>query len=223
MSGNRSIAAAQRRRATPNTVEKNPPRTSINSSHIFNNEQSKQPTQEYQKLTIPQVITLITLRLGKLETTLDNISHELINNNVNGSTLNVNEHNESNVSLVDDDLISNIIERLESLEGKDTFPNPEIVSLKTSTEVLKTAVLQNKNANNPINKDLKKQMAGIKSDISTLQNITNEINESIYSLTLSKLTDEDQNEDDENENEENEENENENEENDDEIEVEIEV
>jgi hypothetical protein len=102
MSANRSVQAAQRRRAGPTSEPGIPgrgPQPSINSAQLFANQarpgqgpsmptgrlagqqaemQQKQQMQQMQqqktegissvsKMTIPQAITLITLRLGALE------------------------------------------------------------------------------------------------------------------------------------------------------------
>ena len=73
---NKSVASAQRRRTAPSapSVSQNNqrgPQPSINSSHAFRGQPSESAgdggVNKISRLTIAQAITLITLRLGKLE------------------------------------------------------------------------------------------------------------------------------------------------------------
>ena len=67
MSGNRSVQAAQRRRAGPPEpqYQNRGPTTSINSAQTFNNSEPLPIVPQHTKMSIHQAITLITLRLGK--------------------------------------------------------------------------------------------------------------------------------------------------------------
>lgn len=212
MSVNRSVAAAQRRRAAP----PNPPppsrgpQPSINSAQAFANQMktgpapkipvSKMSTQpmpqdnsnqgvgSINKMTIAQAITLITLRLGKLETQLHELAIEapMMNSyQVAGGS--------DNMVLLDKSVIESINSRLESLEKRSSNSSgPELSLLKQQVEGLKPVVSQNKAALAAIIKDLtnlKTNVTNLTSDfndskelVSALQNLTMDNSQKILDL-----------------------------------------
>jgi hypothetical protein len=137
------------------------------------------------KMTLAQAITLITLRLGKIETHL-------------------NEQENSN-SGIDSGIIDVIMSRLEELEGQtvsqtvSTSPNPsssvEVLALKQTVDALKQqidafkplltqsktslAILSNEH------KGFKQDIESIKAELAVLQNLTMENNKQILQLSLS--------------------------------------
>ena len=137
MSANRSVQAAQRRRSGPvETVSTRGPQPSINSSQMFANQartpqrQSRQQSENnignIGKMTLPQAITLITLRLGSLESKLMNM------NEMTSSGLNMSQGmNEENMALIDQGIIDSIASRLESLEKRSTSTSSPEVNLIT--------------------------------------------------------------------------------------------
>ena len=171
MSSNRSVQAAQRRRAGPPDtgvgISRKTPQPSINSSQMFAGQtpgrlpqagiQQKQEQPEklsnVSKMTIPQAITLITLRLGAVESKLLNMPEmHSINSN---STDNDSEN------------MKTIMLRLESLEKRSgTGITQENGSLKSQIE------------------NLRKELVETKELLSTIQNLT--INNSQQILDLSK-------------------------------------
>lgn len=214
MSANRSVAAAQRRRAGP--PEPAPPgrgpQPSINSSQMFGNQQrsgpgtpgqnipsgrlagqhaamsqkqmmSQKQQELYQepqsglnginKMTIAQAITLITLRLGKVETQ--------ILNGVTQSGYNMNSGDDDNV-LVDKNVITSLISRIDLLEKKQGTPqinasgsNQEINLLKQQFETIKPLVVQSKNSSAAFKQHietLKTELAETKELVVALQNLT---------------------------------------------------
>jgi hypothetical protein len=136
------------------------------------------------KMTLAQAITLITLRLGKIETHL-------------------NEQDNSN-SGIDSGIIDVIMSRLEELEGQTVSPtvtssqNPsssvEVLALKQTVDALKQqidtfkplltqsktslAILSNEH------KGFKQDIESIKAELAVLQNLTMENNKQILQLSL---------------------------------------
>jgi tetrahydromethanopterin S-methyltransferase subunit G len=190
MSGNRSVQAAQRRRAG-NVVNDQPlrkpaPTPSINSAQMFarpatsaqnipngriagqqaafaQKEMMKQQYMETQenanfvnvnKITIAKAITLLSLRVGKLES-LSNHQTETL----------------------DKELIHTIMERLDALENKD---NDSIVNeVKQSVE--KSIVPQISQSKNTLSA-LVKDNNNLKTQINQLKNEINELKELIKNV-----------------------------------------
>jgi hypothetical protein len=225
MSANRSVAAAQRRRAGP--PEPAPPgrgpQPSINSSQMFANQQrsgtgtpssagqnipngrlagqhaamsqkqmmSQKQQELYQepqsglnginKMTLAQAITLITLRLGKVETQLLNVGSQ--------SSYNMNSGDDDNV-LVDKNVITSLISRIDVLEKKQgtttsTGSNPDINLLKQQFETIKPLVVQSKNSSAVFKQQidaLKTDLAETKELIFALQNLTMDNNNKIIAF-----------------------------------------
>jgi len=200
MSANRSVQAAQRRRAGPTDagvgVPRKSPQPSINSSQMFAGQtpgrlQQQVPIQQKQeqpeklstvsKMTIPQAITLITLRLGAVESKLLNMPEM---HSIN-----------SNSSDNDSENMKTIMLRLESLEKRSgTGITPELNLLKQQFEVMKQSVVQTKGSSATLIKEnvslksqienLRKELVETKELLSTIQNLT--INNSQQILDLSK-------------------------------------
>lgn len=202
MSANRSVQAAQRRRAgPPEPVQQRGPTTSINSAQMFANQakpgsgpsmptgrlagqqaalaqqqmmqqQQQQQKQQQQanslesvtKMTVPQAITLITLRLGKLETNMMS--------GMSGSS--------GEGSQIDETIIESIMERLHDLESREpsntnatntnanATTNAELMLLKQQIEALKPVLTQLKSASTVVakeNKSLKQQVEELKAEL----------------------------------------------------------
>jgi hypothetical protein len=197
MSANRSVQAAQRRRAgPPEPVQQRGPTTSINSAQMFANqakpgsgpniptgrlagqhaalaqqqmmqEQQQQPSQKqegFPKMTIAQAITLITLRLGRLE---NNVFSDTFGSSGEGSQ-------------IDETIIESIMERLHDLEAREpstastststsnAASNAELMLLKQQIEALKPVLTQLKSASTVVakeNKTLKQQVAELKAEL----------------------------------------------------------
>lgn len=207
MSANRSVQAAQRRRAGP--PETAPPgrgpQPSINSSQMFAAgaqqrmgpgsgqvsgrlagqqaalsqkqmmEQQKQQSQSQSaggitginKMTLAQAITLITLRLGKVET-------QLINGLPSSS-----EEDDDHI-LVDKSLIHSLISRIDALEKRPSTSGPavsnqDITLLKQQFETIKPIVIQSKNTLPALKQQvdtLKTELNETKELLTALQNLT---------------------------------------------------
>ena len=205
MSANRSVAAAQRRRAGPsdNAPPARGPQPSINSSQMFAQQQQgsrsapvtgrlagqhatlaqknmmsqeQTPSQgpsalnTISKMTLPQAITLITLRLGKIETQLMS-GHDL-------------DHESHDNILVDSNIINTLISRIDALE-KAPGSVKDIAILKQQFETIKPVVVQSKNTNTALKQQietLKTELNETKELVIVLQNLTMDNNAKIIAL-----------------------------------------
>jgi hypothetical protein len=214
MSANRSVQAAQRRRSGAPEQQRPAPQPSINSAQMFANQsrsgsgpnmnpgrlsaqqlnmpqqQSNESLSSVNKMTIPQAITLITLRLGAVESKLLNYT-ESQSGNMMSMDMEVNE----NMVLLDKSVIQSIDNRLESLEKRNTGSlNQEVLLVKQQFDTIKQTIVQTKNATVAVvkeNKDLKTQIDVLKQELSEtkdllliLQNLTMDNNQKILSLSM---------------------------------------
>jgi hypothetical protein len=216
MSANRSVQAAQRRRAGPPepAAPGRGPQPSINSSQMFAAganqrmgpgsgqvsgrlagqqaalsqkqmmEQQKQRSTNsnpaeaigsINKMTFAQAITLITLRLGKVET-------QLMNGVASGQSMSNGDADEDHI-LVDKSLIHSLINRIDALEKRPSTStsgpapsNQDIMLLKQQFETIKPIVIQSKNSL-PV---LKQQVDILKTDL----NETKELLTALQNLTM---------------------------------------
>lgn len=223
MSVNKSVQAAQRRRAGPTNADPGipgrGPQHSINSAQMFANQakpgqgpnmpigrlagQQVQQTQQQQmypqdiqqksteklssvnKMTIPQAITLITLRLGAIESKLLHMpegGHEI---SMEGNS-------------IDSGLLQTIMARLESLENRTsttgTVPTSDLNLLKQQFETIKHAVVQTKSSSASLVKEnilLKTQIDNMKNElietkelVCALQNLTTENSKKILDISM---------------------------------------
>ena len=185
-------SAAQRRRNGPPVPERGPT-TSIQSSPAFSQPpqirtgttgrlagqqaslaQQQQQQQQQQinrnamnknainknamnetKMSIPQAITLITLRLGRLENQMQHLDS-------------------SSMSGVDNDVMENLLQRIQDLEQKVT----ESSSIKQQFDIIKPVVANVKNASTTASKevkDLKTNINMIKSEMKSLQAVVSDL------------------------------------------------
>jgi hypothetical protein len=208
MSVNRSVQAAQRRRATPqpptppSSMQNRGPQPSINSAQAFVNQSKNAPAPKLplgkmsaqqlsqgtiddtsnqgiasiSKMTIAQAITLITLRLGKVETHLANLALE---SSLNSNTGYQMTSDGQNGVLVDKSVIESMNSRLESLEKRSSNSSgPEVALLKQQLEGLKPVVSQNKIAIGAVIKDL----TNVKTNLTSLINEFGETKELVTAL-----------------------------------------
>jgi hypothetical protein len=214
MSANRSVQAAQRRRAGPPepAAPGRGPQPSINSSQMFaaganqrmgpgsgqvsgrlagqqaalsqkqmmeqQKQRSTNPAEaigSINKMTFAQAITLITLRLGKVET-------QLMNGVASGQSMSNGDVDEDHI-LVDKSLIHSLINRIDALEKRPSTSasgpapsNQDIMLLKQQFETIKPIVIQSKNSL-PV---LKQQVDILKTDL----NETKELLTALQNLTM---------------------------------------
>lgn len=223
MSANRSVQAAQRRRAGPSNSEPGipgrGPQPSINSAQMFANQsrpgqgpnipigrlagqqaamQQQQMQQQSQgqrndklssvsKMTLPQAITLITLRLGTIESKLMNMPE--------GSQC-VGFDGESGI---DAGFLQSIMTRIESLEKRPTMAtgsvsSPELNVLKQQFETVKQAAVQSKTGFVSLSKEnvslktqvenLRKELTETKELVAALQNLTMDNSQKLLDLSI---------------------------------------
>jgi hypothetical protein len=218
MSANRSVQAAQRRRAGPPepATPSRGPQPSINSSQMFaagqqqqrmgpgsgqvsgrlagqqaqqmqknmmeqQQQQMQQPTASglanINKMTLAQAITLITLRLGKVETQLFNgLGQGQGQGQGQGSEFTDDEDH----ILVDKQVIQSLISRIDVLEKRSATTvssgsNQDIALLKQQFDTIKPIVVQSKTMNNTFKQQiegLKTELVETKELLSALQNLT---------------------------------------------------
>jgi hypothetical protein len=205
MSSSRSVAAAQRRRVgAPEPQPSRGPNTSIQSSQAFapqiqpgtsgrlagqhaalqqQQQQQQRKLQSNQnastsKMTVPQAITLITLRLGRLENQLQNLD----------ASPEVDE--EGNITnSIDDNLLSNILERLDSLEKTMI----DVASLKQQMELFKPTLVKNTSSTNALMKDVKEiktNAENIKNDFMLTQSLVKDLQLLVNPPDLEEFQDE---------------------------------
>ncbi len=216
MSQSRAVASAQKRRNAPMEYPPQQPKgpnTSIHSSQIFSQQsQGNIPgkgmrPQQYQQqqqnmyqqqpqvaeqssktgqMTIPQAITLITLRLGKVESQLQRMSLE--KPEYDASFI---ESTNDNKTIIDKSQLQTILSRLESLEKRSTL-NPgataaapgaagssaDIQNLKAQIEALKPIISGTKN----LTMAQKKELVDLKSEVESLRSFFSETSNLIHQL-----------------------------------------
>jgi hypothetical protein len=149
--------------------------------------QQKSGLSSVSKMTIPQAITLITLRLGAIETKLINMP-ELYNIN-----------NMDDISDVDSGIVQSIMSRLDSLEQRSTSTSgtvstPELNLLKQQFETVKQAVVQSKGTTTSLVKEnvslktqidnLRKELMETKELLSNLQTLTMDNSQKILEFSV---------------------------------------
>jgi hypothetical protein len=205
MSANRSVQAAQRRRAGPTNAEPaipgRGPQPSINSSKLFAGQQQQQQQQQQRsgtkqqqtdktdslssisKMTIAQAITLITLRLGSVETKIMNLQ-----NSGEGISNTFGMDGQENMVLMDKGVLDSIISRLESLEKRSSSTSasnsgPEMNLMKQQLENVKQSAMKLNSTTSALvkeNKDLKTQVENVKVEL----NETKELLHALQNLTM---------------------------------------
>ena len=124
------------------------------------------------KMTIAQAITLITLRLGAIETKIIQIEHEPQLSGHGLSNDGLSNDGQDNMVLIGKTVIQSITSRIESLEKRSSGPasnsGHEVALLKQNFETVKQAVIQTKGVVTTIskeNKELKTQVDNLKNDL----------------------------------------------------------
>ena len=134
------------------------------------------------RMTLAQAITLITLRLGKVETHLQE-----------------HDNSQMSVSELDSGIIDVIMSRLDALESQgpsqsqsqspvtNSNSSLEVTALKQNVDVLKTAISQSKSSLAVLtneHKALKQEVESLKAELASLQGLTMENNQQIMKLSL---------------------------------------
>ena len=135
------------------------------------------------KMTLAQAITLITLRLGKVETQLHEIGHQQMDMGMSmGMGMNNNglmDENGENMALVDKGLIDSIMSRLESLEKRSPSTgtsSPDVALLKQQFDGIKMSFAQSTKVSVTLTKEQKEhkqQIDALKSELSETKELLN--------------------------------------------------
>jgi hypothetical protein len=216
MSGRRNTAVPNRR-VSNESIRTSAPNTSINSAQLFNSQAAsgrlagqhaalaQQQMQQQQfnqststsnstnvdgpsRMTIAQAITLITLRLGKVETQIYEILYQ--NSELGlGHTMNMNMDDgveNGNVMMIERGVLNSLLSRLDALESKSETSissgpsTAEFTILKQNVETLKPALVQTKTALTNTAKEMKKQVDSFRNEL----NETKELLEALHAMTL---------------------------------------
>jgi hypothetical protein len=150
-------------------------------------QKQKEGISSVSKMTVPQAITLITLRLGAIES-------KLINMPETHSVSSMDENFD-----IDSGTVQTIMSRLESLEKRSASSNgtvstPELNLLKQQFETIKQAVVQSKGATTSLVKEnvsfktqvenLRKELTETKELLAALQNLTMDNSQKILELSV---------------------------------------
>ncbi len=187
------------------------PQPSIGSSHMFNGQQQQRMPQQQQqrqmpgqtqkqqyvqqqqqqpapmpdvsKITVAQAITLITLRLGALESKM----YEIEATGGLKLTQSANSSDENMVA-VDKDFMDTILERLNALETRPQQQqsgssaslsiNNDVTMLKQQFEPVKQATIQTKNAVVSLtkeSKDLKQNVTNLQQELTETKDLLNNL------------------------------------------------
>lgn len=155
----------------------------------YSQQNQKEGLSTVSKMTIPQAITLITLRLGVIESKLMHMPE---------SGMNMNTCSDGELDL-DSGVVQSILSRLESLEKRSssstgTSSTPELNLIKQQVETLKQAVVQSKGASTTLVKEnanlktqvdnLRKELSDAKELLAVLQNLSMENSQKILELSV---------------------------------------
>ena len=165
MSSARANAAARQRRAGGNEPIMNPPQQQqMNKSNSQGQGQPQQPMQRLQ-LSISDAIALITLRLGKVESIIQNMP-------VDGQN--------DNAGFVDQGVFASIVARLENLEKNQQQQNQQL-----QQQIQKQP--QQIQEDNSVKEDiifLNEEIFGIKDILLKLQAFTMDTNQKLVNIVL---------------------------------------
>lgn len=247
MSGNRSVQAAQRRRAggPEPAAPGRGPQPSINSSQMFasqgqpqsqpsqgqsqprsgqvpsgrlagqhaqlqQQQMQQQQMQDAQqasgiaginKMTFAQAVTLITLRLGKVETQLFQMSNDGMSNSHNGMFNSEMEEGNENMVMIEKSIIDSIMTRLESLEKRAPSTgtsSAEMTLLKQQFDAIKPVIAQNTKNTTTLTKDqkevkvqcdiLKSELNETKELLTALQTMSMDNSQKIFEMMSGEFT-----------------------------------
>lgn len=160
---------------------------------------SQQPagTSGITKMTLPQAITLITLRLGKVETQLHEISNQQMGMSMGMGMGNsgMMDENDENMALVDKGLIDSIMSRLESLEKRSPSvgtSSADVTLLKQQFDAIKPSIAQSAKTCVTLTKEqkdnkqqidtLKSELVETKEFLNALQSLTMDNSQKIFAI-----------------------------------------
>jgi len=200
MSGNRANSAAIQRRTSSNSP---PPTSKLQTKPNYNQpqpppqytqqqyaqqqqQQQYTPPQPNPKLSFSDAIALITIRLGRVETFINNLPP--LDQLEQYSSTSQPENNE-NMKIVDEAVFKNIVSRLDKLEQIKTTPIQTPIQTQVTTPIVTNDELQSfKEENSSLKEDillLKDEMNELKNIILQLQNYTLTTNQKLCDIIFS--------------------------------------
>ena len=188
MSGNRANSAAIQRRTSsnsppptsklqtkPNYNQPPPPPQYAQQQYTQQQQQQYTPPQPNPKLSFSDAIALITIRLGRVETFINNLPP--LDQLEQYSSTSQPENNE-NMKIVDEAVFKNIVSRLDKLEQIKNTP----IQTQNTTQVTTPLV------NNDEFQLFKEENSSLKEDIILLKDELNELKNIILQLQNYTLT-----------------------------------
>jgi hypothetical protein len=186
MSGNRANSAAIQRRTSSNSP---PPTSKLQTKPNYNQpppppqyaqqqytqqqqQQQYTPPQPNPKLSFSDAIALITIRLGRVETFINNLPP--LDQLEQYSSTSQPENNE-NMKIVDEAVFKNIVSRLDKLEQIKTTP------IQTQTSIVDNSEIQ---SFKEVNSSLKDEIFSLKDEMNELKNIILQLQN--YTLTTNQ-------------------------------------
>jgi len=165
----------------PNTQGQNTQGQNIQGQNIQRQNIQRQNIQEQDKkqMTIKHAITLITLRLGVLETTMMNMEQDKMLNQYT-----TNEAGEELV-MIDKSVLNTLTSRLEAIEKRPSngmSSDKDVILLKSQMEQFKPSIVQTKQATINVvkeNKMLKERMEEMMVEMSELKRVVEELRENV--------------------------------------------
>ena len=167
MSVHRSINRQQNQMASKHNKSQGYTKTYASKSY----QQEPETDPVFPKISFKEAITLITLRLGKLEMVVNDIQHSGISPKTSVSTM-----NNENVSFIDKDLLLSIITRLDTLEKNHQAIKTELQKINQFMGELQTETEEPVELNlndQPIIIDLVNRLLALDEKLDLIQN-TNE-------------------------------------------------
>ncbi len=196
---NQNQMQQQQQRAPPQHIQLTQQQQRLTQQQLNQQQRSSQPQQNHQQqtksqMTIDQAITLITLRLGRLEVFMNEIEN-------NG--LPKDEQDGDRGGGMDEDLAQNILTRLDTLEEGGCETNPqlenntyadktEVSMLKQQVDALKKLVTSSTktiNVTNTASTRLKSEMEELRKSLLTVEQIAIENNTQIMLISINKEAD----------------------------------
>jgi len=191
MSSSRALASSRAKRG--GLTNEQPPNRPSNSS---NQGSSNQNSSEI--ITIPSAITLITLRLGKLETYIQKLESEILPTLYN-PTNSILPYNNNNLEEKINELTKKI-ENIELLKSKPVVScscstnEEEISKLKDLILFLQHKTLEDKSEDSILPKiqELNNEISKVKDLVLYLQNNSLEVNEKLINILFNSMSEEEE-------------------------------
>jgi hypothetical protein len=140
------------------------------------NNQNMQSQQEQSiKISVSNAIGLITLRLGKLEKMINEVSEEGGFNNSENSNIDMSSSIPPNMKLVTDEVFENIVNRLNLLESKVINNQTEMSDIKTTLDNFSSLLSSFINDTNNKFVDYENALTEIENNFVAENNVTDDI------------------------------------------------